>query len=107
MDVLLCEMGVSLGSADGTECPWGTFALTDSGWTLGQVSQRGCPIFTFGDTQNLTVHSPEQPAVADSALSKGLDDLQRCLPASAVLWFCNCELGAYNPIRANGDLGNN
>lgn len=40
---------------------------------MAQVAQRGCPMFTFGDTQNLTVHRPEQPTVADAAQGRALD----------------------------------
>lgn len=50
--------------------------------TVEQVSQRHCEVTVFGDTQNPTGHSLEQPAGADPALSRkvGLDDLQRYLP---------------------------
>lgn len=46
-----------------------------------------CGVPILRNIQNLTGHAPEQPAVGDCALSVwvGLDDLQRCLPTSAIL----------------------
>lgn len=41
--------------------------------TLEQASQRGCGVSVLGDTQNLTGHGFGQPAVADRALSRGLN----------------------------------
>jgi len=53
--------------------------------TLEQVAQRGFGVFILGDNQNPTAHGHEHLALADSAFSNGieLNDLQRCLPASA------------------------
>lgn len=49
----------------------------------------GC--FILGDTQNLMGCSPKQAALADPALnSVGLDDLQKSLPTSFVLWIFFC-----------------
>ena len=57
--------------------------------TLAQVCWSGCGIISIlGGIQNSTRQSPEQPALVDPALSKaavGLDNLQRSLPASAIL----------------------
>lgn len=49
---------------------------------LEQVTQRGCWVSMAGDSQNLTGHGPEQPAVVDPSLngSVGLDGLQRSIP---------------------------
>jgi len=43
------------------------------------------------DTKNhLMGHSPEQPALADPVLSRGIGlDRQRSLPTSNILWFCS------------------
>ena len=48
--------------------------------TLEQVAREVVTI--LGDTQNLTAHGPGQPAPEQGV---GLDNLQRCPPASAVL----------------------
>lgn len=50
-----------------------------------------CGAYILGDNRTPTGHDAEQPAVADSVLSRlvGLDDLQSCFPASATLWFCD------------------
>jgi len=52
---------------------------------LEKVAQRGCRASICADIQNTTVGSPEQPLVADPALSwrSGLHSLQRCFPGSA------------------------
>ena len=42
----------------------------EGGQTLAQAAQRGCGVFILGDTQNLTGHGLEQPA-----LSRGLDQM--------------------------------
>jgi len=51
--------------------------------------QRGFGASVPGDSQNLAAHRPGHPAPAHLALSQGLgcDDLQRCLPISAIPWF--------------------
>lgn len=61
--------------------------LWEGGETLAQIAWGGYGVSTLGDIQSPTGHGPGQPAVADPALSKGvgLNDLQRCLSASAVL----------------------
>lgn len=55
--------------------------------TVEQVSQRNAEVSVFGNTQNPTGQSLEQPAVDDPALSRkvGLNGLQRCLPTSVIL----------------------
>lgn len=67
----------------------GVFFYCDSGQTLPQISE--VVVYALGDIQNLNGHGPGQPAPAVLALSlgTGLDDLPRCLPTSAVLWFSN------------------
>ncbi|KAK4832344.1 hypothetical protein QYF61_021873 [Mycteria americana] len=47
----------------------------EGGETLQKVAQRGCGVSILEDIQNWTKHSPEQPALADPALSKGLDEM--------------------------------
>lgn len=44
-----------------------------------------------GGTQNSAGHGPVQLSIEDPALSRAveLNDAQRCLPISAVLWFCD------------------
>lgn len=51
---------------------------------MEQVFQRGCRISILTGAQNVSGCSPEQPAIADPALSngKGLDDFQSCLSTS-------------------------
>lgn len=63
------------------------------------AAQRGYAISSFGDIQHPTGHVPEQPALADPALSRGVgqDNLQRCLPSSAILWFCEETEGRKRP----------
>lgn len=62
------------------------FVYCEDGQTLELVAQKRCGVSIFGDGQNLTLHSCEQPAAIDSALSRGrrLDDLKRSLPASTI-----------------------
>lgn len=50
---------------------------------MEQIAQRGCGALVLGE-QTSTEHVSEQPALADSVLSRGfqLDDLQRFLPPS-------------------------
>lgn len=54
---------------------------------LEQVTQHGSRVPVHGDGQSLAGHGPWTPAVHDLALhgTGGLNYLQRCLPASAVL----------------------
>ena len=61
--------------------------------------QGGCGASILRDVQNLTGQSPKQPALGDPSLSRwvGPDSLQRCLPTSTILWFCEklswcCEM---------------
>lgn len=42
-------------------------------WPLEQISQQGCGVSILGDKQSLTAHGPGQPALAECALSMGLD----------------------------------
>lgn len=48
----------------------------------------------YGHIQNLTGHDLEQPALVDPVLSRqfGRDDIQRSLPDSVMLWFCDSVL---------------
>lgn len=64
---------------------WFVSFLLSECQTLEQVAQRGFSIFILGYNQNPTGHACEQPALAYPAFSNGveLNDLQRCLPASA------------------------
>lgn len=57
-----------------------------SGHTLKEVAWKFCVVFIPGIIQNLTGHSPRQPAIGHPALSRGvgLDDLQGCLPTSTI-----------------------
>jgi len=52
-----------------------------------EVAQRGCGVSILGDTQNLTGHGPNQPAVGDPALSRevGLRSVLMYLLSSSVL----------------------
>ena len=50
-----------------------TLFYCDGDQTLEQITQRGCGVFILGDIQNPAGHSPEQPALADPVLSRGLD----------------------------------
>lgn len=52
--------------------------------TLAQVAQRGCGVSVLGDTQMLTEHGPEHPAVLGPACSEVGADFQRSLPTSAI-----------------------
>lgn len=65
------------------------FFYCEGGQTLEWAAQRGCAVSVLRDTQNLTGHDSEQPALDDPALSRGveLDELQECLPASPILSF--------------------
>lgn len=56
--------------------------------TLKQAVQGGCGVSIHADIKNPTRHSPE----AGLTLSRGfgLHDMQRCLPASTILWFASC-----------------
>lgn len=38
--------------------------------TLAQATQIGCGIFILGDIKNLAIAGPEEPALAEFALSK-------------------------------------
>lgn len=51
---------------------------------------------------NPTEQCPEEPALDDPALNKGvrLDDVQRCLPVSAILWLCEDEGGTQTGKRS-------
>lgn len=62
------EQGTTLMS-----CSKGEFFHCESGKALEGFAQRRCGIFNLGNIQSLTGHGPEQPAVADLALSMGLD----------------------------------
>lgn len=54
---------------------------------LEQVTQSDSRVSVLGYGQSLTGHGPGTPAVSDLALcdTGGLNYLQRCLPASALL----------------------
>lgn len=43
---------------------------SEDGQALAQVAQRGCGVSIPGDVQNLPRHGPEQPVLADPALSR-------------------------------------
>lgn len=60
-------------------------------WTLAEVAQRGCGDSNLEVIQNLAGLHPWQLVLVDSALSRGvgLDGLQRLLPTSTILQFCN------------------
>lgn len=60
-----------------------------SAQTLEQVTPTGCGLFILGGIQNSAGQCPEQPAVADIALSRafGLDHLKRSFPTPTTLWF--------------------
>lgn len=56
--------------------------------TVEQVAQRDCEFSIFGDAQNLTGHSHEQPAVSDPVLSRSWTRRSaEYLPASVILCF--------------------
>lgn len=59
--------------------------------TLQHVAYRGCGVLIVGDTKNLPGHCPEQRGLVDLALSSGvgLAEVQRCLPTSVFLQFCD------------------
>lgn len=59
--------------------------------TLEQVPQRGYGLSIFGDICNMIVHIPEQPALADHSLTRGLDYVISRGPFQLQL-FC-CSLG--------------
>ena len=40
---------------------------------MAQVAQGGCRFSVLGDAQKMFEHGPEQPALVDPALSKGVD----------------------------------
>ena len=48
---------------------------SESDPTLEDIAWRGCVVSILGDIQIPTGHGPEQPAVADTALSRVLFDL--------------------------------
>ena len=52
-----------------------------------------CEVSIHGNIENPTGQGSEQPATVDPAVSSGgeIDDLQRSLPMSALLWFCDKE----------------
>lgn len=52
-----------------------------------QVVQRGCGVSVLGDTKNLKAHEPEQRALANPALVRGVgqDNLHKCLLNSLIL----------------------
>lgn len=54
---------------------------------LGQVIPAGCGVFILGAIQNSARQCPEQPTVADIALSRGfgLDHLKRSFPTPITL----------------------
>ena len=56
------------------------------------VALRGCGVSVLEDTQNLTGHGSEQPALADPAWAGGvrLDGLKRSVPSnhSHYVWLC-------------------
>lgn len=58
-----------------------------SAQTLEQVTPTGCGLFILGGIQNSAGQCPEQPAVADIALSRGfgLDHLKRSFPTPTTL----------------------
>lgn len=57
--------------------------------TVEQILQRVCGVSILGDTQNATGNGPEWhfPAYPSFSRRVRLDNLFRCLPASAVLWL--------------------
>ena len=48
------------------------FFYCEGSQRVAQVAQRGCGVSVCGDIQNPTGHSPERPAVGDSAWARGL-----------------------------------
>lgn len=59
----------------------------EDGLALGQVAQRDCGFFIFGDIQNPAGQCPEKSALFDPALNSrvGVDRLQRSLAVSIIL----------------------
>lgn len=57
--------------------------------TLKLVAQRAYGVSNLENIPNPTGHSPENPALFDPALSRGIrqGDLQRSLPTSPFLYF--------------------
>lgn len=59
---------------------------SEEGQTLEQVAQSSCGV-SLEILKDLAGHGPGQPAVGDLSSRAGLNYLQRCLPASAVLSY--------------------
>ena len=66
-------------------------------WAVAQVAQRGCGVFIPGDAEKPSGHGPEEPAVDGLAWAGAArpDDLQRSLPTSTNLWFCEKSSWVY------------
>lgn len=62
----------------------------EGGQALVQADQRGGEVSILRDIQSLTGHRPYQPAAADGVgAGVGPDGLQKCLPASDILPYCD------------------
>ena len=62
----------ALGTNQNTKTPLDNKCFCyEGGWKLAQVAQRAYGVSNVGDIQNPTRHSPDKPAVADPALSRG------------------------------------
>lgn len=72
------------------------------GATVGTGSPEYLWSISLEHIQNPTGHSLEQPALTDTAVTRGggLSHLQSCLQTSAVLWFCGSNyLSSFQPLN--------
>lgn len=70
-----------------------TTFYSEGGKTSEQVVWAGFGISVLGDIQNQTGHGPEQPASVTK--HRGLADLQRSLPISAIFLLCEIQTVVY------------
>lgn len=61
------------------------FFYCEGCWAQEEVAQRGCKVLILGVIQNSTGHSPGQPAVVDTAVSRSME-LPSNLNYYMILW---------------------
>lgn len=85
---------------------WKHFFCCESDWELAQVAQEGCGITLLRDIQKSSGCRGENwPYLRSGA---GPDDLQRSLPTSIILWFCDKRIKSVSLLylREPGSLQN-
>lgn len=88
---LLHWPGTCLAINQTSEAPISKLSYCESHQTFSQIAHRSCKVFILWDIQSMNGYGSEQPALVGTGLSRGvgLDDFQRSLSTSDILWVCD------------------